>query len=654
MQLIIRLIVTILAGLLCLNTSAGNTHGVSGLINLPSARSSTESSMSLSFVRSIPDRKYMLTASPYDWLEATIFYVDITGKDYPGINQSYKDKGFNVKAKIFEETEFLPAIAIGANDIAGTGFYNSEYIVFSKNIRNIDFSAGIGWGSLSDGINFKNPLIAFDKKFSSRSESFKDFGGSLDFNNYFSGKKAALFLGAVIKLSESNNLYVEHDSTVVPGEVGYRDSNIDLNVGFSHKINNNIELKASFIRGEDLTIQFNLTDNFLDYKPNQKYRKHTEIPNKYEHLQKILELNRIGLIGVQQKDKKILVDIKQNAYLDYFLATKNTKQAIDDSFGKDASREVVIAQYAVGMNVLKEKIPSYSSFSYRSLENTEESINKYDYIVIENYPIASFSIGIVPKLFIASREGFLYRGLMLEGNSEVVFSEKLILSSNLKYSLSDNFDGLYIPPVDTYPEQVRSDVKLYLNQVDEGIKIGRLQLDYFTNYENNFFSLSAGIFEDMFAGYGFEYLYSEKNSMFMYGFELFNVYKRDYDMRFKLLNYSNIMPRAKIIFDENTFNTRTTLSYGEYLAGDIGYTFEIERLFKNGVKMGFFFSQTDVPISLYGEGSFDKGVKFTIPIRSFFSSDKSLQNYVWRPLTKDPASLIVKNNRLVDIISRYR
>ena len=88
---------------------------------------------------------------------------------------------------------FFPAIAIGANDIAGTGFYNSEYIVFSKNIRNIDFSAGVGWGSLSGGINFKNPLIAFDKKFSSRSESFKDFGGSLDFNNYFSGKKQHYF-----------------------------------------------------------------------------------------------------------------------------------------------------------------------------------------------------------------------------------------------------------------------------------------------------------------------------------------------------------------------------------------------------------------------------------------------------------------------------
>ncbi len=654
MQSIIKLLVIIAAGLLCLNISASNTHGISGLINLPSARSNTESSMSLSFVRSIPDRKYLLTASPYDWLEATIFYVDITGKDYPGINQSYKDKGFNLKAKIFEETEFFPAVAIGANDIAGTGFYNSEYVVLSKNIGNIDFSAGIGWGSLSGGINFKNPLIGIDKKFSSRSESFKDFGGSLDFNNYFSGKKAALFFGAVFKLTENNNLYVEHDSTIVPGKVGYADSNIDLNFGFSHKINKNFELKASFIRGEDITIQFNISDNFLGYESHQNYSKSPKIPNKYEHLQKILELNRIGLIAVQQKDNKVLVDIKQNTYLDYFLATKNTKQAIDDSFGKDASREVVVAQYALGMNVLREKIPNYSSFSYKSLESTEESINKYDYNVLENYPIASFSLGIVPKLFIASREGFLYRGLMLEGNSEIAFSEKLILSSNLKYSLSDNFDGLYLPPVDTYPEQVRSDIKQYLNEIDKGIKIGRLQLDYFNNYKNNFFSVSAGIFEDMFAGYGFEYLYSKKDSMFMYGFELYNVHKRDYDMRFSLQNYSNTMPRAKIIFDENTFKTRTTLSYGEYLAGDIGYTFEIERLFKNGVKMGIFFSQTDVPISLYGEGSYDKGVKFTIPIKSFFSSDKTLQNYVWRPLTKDPASLLVKNNRLIDIISRYR
>ena len=45
--------------------------------------------------------------------------------DYdPVCDQDYKDKGFNFKLKIKEEGK-LPAIAIGINDIAGTGFYSS-------------------------------------------------------------------------------------------------------------------------------------------------------------------------------------------------------------------------------------------------------------------------------------------------------------------------------------------------------------------------------------------------------------------------------------------------------------------------------------------------------------------------------------------------
>ena len=50
-------------------------------------------------------------------------------------------------------------------------------------------------------------------------------------------------------------------------------------------------------------------------------------------------------------------------------------------------------------------------------------------------------------------------------------------SSNLKYSLWDNFDELIYPAKDTYPAQVRSDIKDYLNNFDNGIIIGRAQFD---------------------------------------------------------------------------------------------------------------------------------------------------------------------------------
>ena len=41
----------------------------------------------------------------------------------------------------------------------------------------------------------------------------------------------------------------------------------------------------------------------------------------------------------------------------------------------------------------------------------------------------------------------------LEDNLEINFNDKLSLISNFKISLHDNFDELYIPPKDTYPNQ---------------------------------------------------------------------------------------------------------------------------------------------------------------------------------------------------------
>ena len=44
----------------------------------------------------------------------------------------------------------MASFAIGINDIAGTGFYSSEYIVASYGINRTDFHFGIGWGALDN------------------------------------------------------------------------------------------------------------------------------------------------------------------------------------------------------------------------------------------------------------------------------------------------------------------------------------------------------------------------------------------------------------------------------------------------------------------------------------------------------------------------
>ena len=252
--------------------------------------------------------------------------------------------------------------------------------------------------------------------------------------------------------------------------------------------------------------------------------------------------------------------------------------------------------------------------------------------------------------FIASREEFFKGAFLIENNTEFILRENFFFNTNLKYVLTDNFDDLRFPPVDTYPAQVRSDIKQYLKNMDEGVLIGRAQFDYYlTPKENHHFMASAGILEDMFSGVGIEYLYAKPNLNYAYGFEIFDVQKRDYEWGFGLLDYRNTTYTANFYYRNYGYIPfDMKFSAGEYLAGDIGSTIEFSRTFRSGVNFGVFATFTDVSFEQFGEGSFDKGIFFNIPIYGNFI------NYTWRPLTKDPGSKLVRRNNLNELLVKFK
>ena len=59
------------------NFNSFNNHGVIGIINMPSARFYDEASFGITLYQGEPDQKMTLTSSPYDWLEASLFYMNI-------------------------------------------------------------------------------------------------------------------------------------------------------------------------------------------------------------------------------------------------------------------------------------------------------------------------------------------------------------------------------------------------------------------------------------------------------------------------------------------------------------------------------------------------------------------------------------------------
>ena len=316
---------------------------------------------------------------------------------------------------------------------------------------------------------------------------------------------------------------------------------------------------------------------------------------------------------------------------------------IIDQIIKDAKSE---------SNIDKDVVVNYKIADLDAIKNFEETSFENKSVIYLRNSRSKFNTRTSLKIrpFLAGREGFLKFAALVENDSEYIFTENFFFSSNLKYSLWDNFDDLIYPPKDTYPAQVRSDIKDYLNNFNNGIIIGRAQFDgYKSINSNNHIMYTFGILEEMFTGYGLEYLHFEPDKNYAYGFEIFDVQKRDYDLNFGLLDYSITTGHFNYYYrNYGAVPFDLKASYGKYLAGDKGGTIELSRTFENGVSFGFFASFTDVTSEQFGEGSFDKGIFFNVPIFN------NVVNYTWRPLTKDPGAKLVRKNTLYDLLVKFK
>lgn len=609
-----------------------SNHGFLGVINTPSARFYDSPSGSFSFYRGDPDRRLNLTMYPYNWMEASLFYTSIKDKLYgTGISQDYKDKGFNIKLRLKEEGVY-PAIAIGLNDFAGTGLYSSEYIVASYGISNFDVSLGLAWGQLNGNNDFKNPFIFLHDSFNNRITSIEDQGGQIQPSRYFSGQDVSIFSGINYVFSDSLILKVEYDSTNTPGEIGYPVASSNINTGFFYNIDKKFGVGLSFERGNYFSLNFGVRDFFDTKKKSYKAIK-VKNQSKYYAVEERLAANNIGISEINTIGSKLDIQITENSYNNLRELNYVLDNALSES---DFTEEVVISYKTAGLKVI-DNSPNDKS--------NQKNIFKRQYFGVNQ------AINFNLKPFIASREDFLKLSLLMEHDLEFIFSENLFFTSNVKLALLSNFDDLYIPPKDIYPAQVRSDIKKYLNNIGEKPSIGRAQLDFFkTINPNNHILLTGGILEDMFSGYGFEYLWFNPDKRFSFGFESFSAYKRDYNFRFGLQDYKNVTSFINLFYRNDLFFDFTTkISFGEYLAGDRGATVEFSKRFSSGVEFGIFATFTNVTTAQYGEGSFDKGLFFTIPL----GRDKNLSNFVWRPLTKDPGSKLVRKNNLYSMLRKY-
>ena len=105
---------------------------------MPTARMLPAGSLALTYSDIDPYQRGSFVAYPFTWFEASYQYTDVNNALYSDVaafsgNQTYKDKSFDAKFLLLQESKFFPAIAVGGRDIAGTGMFSSEYTIDINN-----------------------------------------------------------------------------------------------------------------------------------------------------------------------------------------------------------------------------------------------------------------------------------------------------------------------------------------------------------------------------------------------------------------------------------------------------------------------------------------------------------------------------------------
>ena len=108
-------------------------------------------------------------------------------------------------------------------------------------------------------------------------------------------------------------------------------------------------------------------------------------------------------------------------------------------------------------------------------------------------------------------------------------------------------------------------------------------------------------------------------------------------------------------WDTNYYNYHAKIDYGKYLAGDKGSTLTLSRKFGNVWDFGGFFTLTDASFEDFGEGSFDKGFYFKIPLNASVPFEN---RYIFTETIKqiqgDGGAKVNINGRIHDMVSNQR
>ncbi|KIN62720.1 DUF940 domain containing protein [Sulfitobacter noctilucicola] len=652
-----------------------STYGTPGLVDMPTARTLRDGE--LAFTSSIvgPTLRNTITFQILPRISGSFRYARISGQRADG--SATFDRSFDIAFQLAKESDFRPEVTLGLRDFLGTGLFSGEYLVATKSLGSRwEVTGGIGWGRFAGRDSFKNPLSAISDRFETRPTGFSGPGGQVEAGNWFRGP-ASIFGGVKFDLNERSSFFAEYSTDSYEAETATNqiDLSSGLNVGFQYRFKNGFDMKAFVLGGNEIGAQFSyVIDPAKRAIPGGGDRSPRPIGSRRDlavadwnnsargggkdAAQRVLKARLadegLTLQGFEMTSNGATIRIENTRFGTAAQAAGRAARAMATTLPPDVEQLTVVFQ--------ERGVPTTRVITRRSdLENLQYDFDgsrkSYERAVVQDaagigrageiagtYPI--FDYGLSPYAAFS----------FFDPDNPVRVDVGAQLTASFRPAPGLTFKGQFRYPVtgniedsdrvsDSKIEPVRTNAVLYARESD--LEVNKLTAEYqFRPGKDLFGRVTVGYLESMFGGVSTELLWYPVGSRLALGAEVNYARQRDFDMLFGFQDYGVVTGHASAYYDMGR-GFHAQVDAGRYLAGDWGATFSLDREFNNGFRVGGFFTLTDVSSDDFGEGSFDKGIRFEVPL-SFLTgkSSKTVLKQTIRPVQRDGGARLNVDNRL--------
>ncbi len=654
---------------------------------MPDARFAPEGTWrsGISFLR--PYEALWSNVTVFPWFEGSFRYTRIyhvpAFTDRPDADfGDYRDKSFDAKLRLLPERGWWPAIAIGMQDVAGgTGLFSAPYGVATKNFGALDLTLGYGRDRI-DGV-FGGARLALGGNWSLVAEydayDYKQDHGS-DLSGAGAYKKEAAFGVEYRRDLWGAKVFTSHDE-----------------VGFNAYVQLPLERR-------EFVPKVNEPAPYAKINPRPTERQWADDPEHRARLARALVEQDFRGVRLGYENGRLEAALTNTRISSMPRAIGRAARTML-SFAPLEVREIrvtylqgalpvatytfsdtaLLLRYSNGMASRQQLAPTVSvEFAepergprLRGDDGKSGDDDKKEMLQAFEEPLPE---GIVMQrqgadVFALRGENVLGGRLSIRPGMSAYFNDpsgafkyeiyglasynrplarQLFFQAETKLTLYETISDVSQPSNSELPH-VRTDVAEYKKA--SNFKLTRLLVNRFYQPEARWYGrLSAGIYEEMFSGFGGQALYLGRGGDWSVDVAADWVRQRDFEGWFGHQDYDTVTAIASLNY-RMAHRVTATLRAGRFLAKDEGVRAEVKRRFASGFEAGIWYTVTNGnDITSPGSPSnpyYDKGSYMAMPLDTLLTYDtQTVAGFALAPWTRDVGQMVVSPGDLARIVER--